>query len=402
MLAKSKGISRKAQTATSAGVLVGLIALLIIMYILFLPPEVRQDLLTENETSSSAGGTSQELKTLLDEKPGRLEPSSVYEKYADGHTVGDLTVKVSRNAAVIKTINPFYIKNNIFGTISKQTTFEIKNLETVDNIMLSFAVSSHQGRLIVKLNGKEIFNSEVKSYNPSPIQISKDELVEGTNTLEFSVSGPGIAFWRENYYEVSDIKITGYITDLAYQKSSSSFQISEFEIENAEKYYIRFYADCASSNRGQLTVYINGQELTTILPDCGSQQSIEVSTNYFSAGQNKITFSTDAGLYSVQQIRVIPQFKEIKYPIYYFNLESSQYEKVKKGNAKVRLSLNFPDDSEKTFNLRINNILKRVNTRNTKYELNISSDVVEGNNAIKLEPVSTVDISELKVEYYSS
>jgi len=83
-------------------------------------------------------------------------------------------------------------------------------------------------------------------------------------------------------------------------------------------------------------------------------------------------------------------------------LESSQYEKVKKGNAKVRLSLNFPDDSEKTFNLRINNILKRVNTRNTKYELNISSDVVEGNNAIKLEPVSTVDISELKVEYYSS
>ncbi|MEM0231016.1 MAG: hypothetical protein QXT20_02335 [Candidatus Woesearchaeota archaeon] len=400
MLAQPLKKNRKAQTATSAGVLVGLIGLLIIIYILFLPPETRQELLTENATNSSSQDSSAN-KVLLDEKPGRLDASSMYDKYSDGHSVNDLVVKVTRNAAVIKTINPFYIKNNIFGAISKQVTFEVKNLEAVDNLMLSFAASSHSGRLIIKLNGEEIFNSEITSYNPNPIQLPKDNLVEGTNTLEFSVSSPGLAIWRENNYNLLDIKITGYITDLSYQKATASFEISDFEIAYAEKYNLKFYADCASSNRGKLTITINQNEVAAFVPECGSPYSIEASPEYFKQGQNRITFSTDSGLYSIEQIRIVPQFKEISYPIYYFDISQSDYSKIKSGTLGVRMYMRFPDNSEKVFNIRLNNILKRVSTKNVEYSINFSSsEILEGNNAIKIEPINTIYISELKVEYY--
>jgi len=393
--------SKAGQGGPNTGVLIGLIGLLIIIYILFLPAETRQELLTENTTNTTTG-TEKTYALLLDEQPEKLEPSSIYDKYSDGHSISDVFIKVTRNAAVLKNINPFYVKNNIFGSSSKSVTFDIPNVDTTDNALLSFATSSHSGRLIIKLNGQEIYNSEVSSYNPNPIELPKELLANNTNTLEFSVSSPGIAFWRENSYDLLDIKITGYVTDLSMQSSKSSFDIASFERNNVEKYMLSFYVDCASTTTGKMSVEINDRNVAEFVPDCGSPLAFDLAPSYFVSGENDIAFSADAGRYSIQQIKIVPSFKDIQYPTYYFNIKNEEFIKIINETLKARMKIRFADSSHKEFNFRINNIIKRVDISNFEYTYEFpKEDLLQGNNALKIEPINTLEISELKVEYFN-
>ena len=390
---------KSAQGGPNTGVLVGLIGLLIIIYILFLPPEVRQELLTENTTNSSTS-TEDEYDALLIEHPGKLEPSSIYDKYSDGHSVPDVLLKVTRNAAVLKSVNPFYVYRSIFGSTSKTVMFDLANVDRTDNVLLSFAASKRTGRLIIKLNGEEIYNSQVESYNPEPIDLPK-ELLANKNALEFSVSSPGIAFWQKNSYNLLDIKITGYVTDVSMQSSKSTFDISTFERSNVEKEKLSFYVECASVTKGRVKVDINDKNVADFVPECSSNFRFDIAPSYFVSGENSLVFTADAGRYSIQQIKIIPSFKEMQYPTYYFDINKTEFNKITAGTLKTRMVLRFADTSRKEFNVRINNIIKRIDTKDFEYTYEFpNGDILQGNNALKIEPVDTLEISELRVEYF--
>jgi len=391
--------NKKAQ-GTSAASATGFIALvvgLIILYIIFLPPEERAELLGENKTvekDDEGVSEGEEESILLLEYPGRLD--YLKEKEYE-HDISPFYLYKTINAQELDTINPFIIRHGLFDEAKKEVPFRISDLKNTENVLLSFTAKQHKGILTIKLNNVNIFESEITTSNPKPITLKKDYL-EGNNILEFSVSGTGIRFWSTNVYSLDDIKIVGDVADISKQESKNIFFISENEKLNLERAKLRFLPQCKPEDAGKLDVLINYQEVFSGIPDCGGINVYSFSTNVLHKGDNNIVFKTDKGSYLIEQIKVQTSLRELTYPTYYFEVNETAFERIKSGSYDAKLALEFVDDKkDKIMNLNINNRMIYVDTDEAKYHKNIGDYVREGNNFIKIEPLSMLDIVELKV-----
>ena len=392
--------NKKAQ-GTSAASATGFIALvvgLIILYIIFLPPEERAELLGENETveeEEEEVSEEAEENILLLEYPGRLD--YLKEKEYE-HDISPFYLSKTINAQELDTINPFVIRHGLFDEVKKEVPVKISDLKNTENILLSFTAKKYSGLLTIKLNNINIFESEITTSNPKPIKLKKDYLEED-NVLEFSVSGIGARFWSTNIYSLDDIKIVGDVADISKQESKNIFFISEDEKLNLERAKLRFLPNCKPEDAGKLDVLINYQEVFSGVPDCGGINVYSFSTNVLHTGDNNLVFKTDKGSYLVEQIKVQTSLKELTYPTYYFEINETTFEKIENDTYDIKLVLEFVDDKkDKIMNLNINNRMIYVDTDEADYYKNIDGYAKEGNNFIKIEPLSMLDIIELKVE----
>jgi len=391
--------NKKAQgtNAASATGFIALVVGLIILYVIFLPPEERAELLGENKTVEEEDegiSEGEEESILLLEYPGRLD--YLKEKEYE-HDISPFYLYKTINAQELDTINPFIIRHGLFDEAKKEAPFRISDLKNTENVLLSFTAKQHKGILTIKLNNVNIFESEITTSNPKPITLKKDYL-EGNNILEFSVSGTGIRFWSTNVYSLDDIKIVGDVADISKQESKNIFFISENEKLNLERAKLRFLPQCKPEDAGKLDVLINYQEVFSGIPDCGGINVYSFSTNVLHKGDNNIVFKTDKGSYLIEQIKVQTSLRELTYPTYYFEVNETAFERIKSGSYDAKLALEFVDDKkDKIMNLNINNRMIYVDTDEAKYHKNIGDYVREGNNFIKIEPLSMLDIVELKV-----
>ena len=396
--------SKKANgtTITSAGGAMGLISLmvgLIILYIIFLPPDERAELLGENETieeeEEESVSEEDEENILLLEYPGRID--YLKEKEYE-HDISWFHLYKTINAQELDTINPFMIRHGLFDEVKKEVPFKISDLKNTENILLSFTAKKYNGLLTIKLNDINIFESEITTSNPKPIKLKKDYLEED-NILEFSVSGTGIKFWSTSVYSLDDIKIVGDVADISRQESKNIFFISENEKLNLERAKLRFLPECKQEDVGKLDVLINYQEIFSGVPDCKTINMYSFSPTVLHKGDNNIVFKTDKGSYLIEQIKITTDLRELIYPTYYFEINETTYDKIKNDEYDAVLSIEFVDDKkDKEMNLNINNRMISVDTDEPKYYKNIDSYVKEGNNFIKIEPLSMLDIVELRAE----
>lgn len=331
-------MKRKAQqSGTSAAMLVGIIALLIVFYILFLPPDERAKLLGEEPSSSASASSSysstqkdteskQEVDTsekLLLASPGRIDYNAL-DEYE--YTLPAFYLYKSRDSMVIESIGHFYIRNGWFDTVTKEMDFEVKDLENTDNFILTISVGKKQGRLIVKVNGNELYNYEPPQLNVEPIKISKQYLNEGLNTIELSVSDVGMAFWTTNEYSVDNAKLTADYTDISRQESRNYFYLTEEEGRNIKSAVLKFNPDCQSSETGTLLVFLNNVQVFSGIPDCGILNSYMISPSVLNTGKNTIKFATEEGSYLIDQISVNTRLEEPVHPTYYFELDEDLFE----------------------------------------------------------------------------
>ena len=394
--------SKKANgnTITSAGGAMGFISLmvgLIILYIIFLPPGERAKLLGENESVEEEDNVSVETEenVLLLEYPGRID--YLKEKEYE-HDISPFYLYKTTNAEELDTINPFIIRHGLFDEVIKDVPFKISDLKNTENVLLSFTAKKYNGLLTIKLNDVNIFESEITTSNPKPIKLKKDYLEED-NMLEFSVSGTGAKFWSTNIYSLDDIRIVGDVADISRQESKNIFFISENEKLNLEIAKLRFLPQCKPEDVGKLDILINYQNVFSGVPDCGGINVYSFSTNVLYTGDNNIVFKTDKGSYLIEQIKVQTSLKELIYPTYYFEINETAFEKIENDTYDVKLTLEFVDDKkDKIMNLNINNRMVYVDTDEAEYYKNIDDYAKEGNNFIKIEPLSMLDIVELKVE----
>ncbi|MEM2121736.1 MAG: hypothetical protein QXU20_03725 [Candidatus Woesearchaeota archaeon] len=389
---------KKAQTisASYAGGLIIAIAVLIFFYVLLIPPESRRELLNESIKNESQQEQKNEAEyVLLLENPGRIMPKTITEKYSEGHKLNDVRIYSITQAITIKRINPFYIGSTFFSQDKKTFVFKIDDIKNIRNVVLSFNAESRKGRLIIKLNGVEIFNSEIKSYNPEPIVLDQD-LLEQENTLEFSVSKPG--FFSKNHYELSDIKILGYKTDLSRTKSTQTFQITSSEYQTLESMSLKFFIDCYSKENGKVRINLNGYEIGYFTPDCNAPMLFNFPSYYLIQGQNTIYFEIERGDYLIYQLRLEPVFKEITNPTYYFQIPEDEYNKIINESRQVILKLRFADTSEKEAKIYINGYVIGLTTKELYFNKTIDKNYLYKNaNSLKIEPEKTIDITELKV-----
>lgn len=387
---------KKAQSGSGAATLVAVITLLIILYILFLPADVREEILKDNETSEGEAESISGVKLLLSETPGVLEDLDVLEYE---HSLPSINLFTTTGAEVIKKVNSLYVKNGVFDQKFEDIDFKIDDLGRIGNLLLSFTAKKHNGRLIVLLNSKEILNTEITKKNVEPIELEEEDLAS-ENVLEFMVSGVGWKFWGTNEYILENILVTADVTDVSEQESKNVFMISATEKHNLESAKLRFFPDCVPGQVGKLDVLINSREVFSAVPDCGALRPIEFDPAILRTGENNVVFKTRKGRYLIDQISVDTELKQISFPTYFFDIEDDEFSDILDGDIKVNMTLRFVDNQEmKQAKIHINGRTTSLNTRDSFWHKDITSFVFDGSNGIKIEPDdSTLEIIELSVE----
>jgi len=387
--------SKLAQSATQAGVVVILIALLIVFYILFLSPEERAKLLDE-ETGGGGTGTGTARSILFSGTPGRLYPLS---GNSVEHTMPSFMVFTVTNAGELKRTDSLYVKNSAFSDKTEELIF-FYDPKTTSDVKLSFNVKKHSGNLIIKLNDYKLFEGDITSGSPPPITLPA-EYLQQKNSLVFSVSELGAAFWKINEYQLENILISGKVTDYSGSLSEQHFALTAAEFENFDKAFFEFLPDCPPKEDGLVQILLNNRVIYTSYPDCGVKTHIEVSKEFLRPGDNILVATTNAGSFLIDMPKVIVVLKQSVQPVFYFNIPPSTYDALYYGQREIVITLRFADASSiKRGTLEINGFKSYFETQDIGYQTPVDPEfVVAGPNSVRITPqADPLDVTELRVD----
>ncbi len=386
--------------AAGAATLLAVIVGLIIFFIVVIPPQERAQLLGE-QVSSGARAVNRTISSgritdLLLTSPGRLD---LLRQQEVEHALPSVKIYTRTESTEIERVDSLFVKRAAFSGTQANVTFRLDDLSRTENVLLTFNVKRGTGRLQVQLNGEEMFSREVDSGAiPKPIELSKS-LLQEHNTLTFSVSSPGIAFWATNHYDIQDIAIVADLTSVKAQQAERVFLISETEKSNLERTELEFFPVCDTGEVGPLRITLNGERLYDGVPDCeGQKVIIEFAPNLVTIGGNELIFWLEQGEYQLSPVIIRSQLRAVDFPTYYFELSNEQFEDVTLNKKDVFLRLDFVDIvARKDGVLVINGRRSGFDTRDLTHEIDISSFVVRGNNAVTIIPERTLEIRELRV-----
>ena len=387
-------MQRKSQGGMNAAILVAVIAGLIILYIIFLPTAEREKLVGQESTNTTNLG--QNTNVLLRVFPGLLSTSNGLE---GKKSIPDVFLVESVNSKELKTINPFIVRSGWFDKKTNTVDFEIDDPDNTDNVMLSLTPKKKQGILTIKLNGENVFESEIMGDSIEPIRLDK-KFLKKTNSLELGVSSVGLKFWTTNEYSFENVKIIGDLTDTSKQLSANLFTLSESEYASMDKATLEFIPYCGNVNAiGTLDIFVNNKKLFSTVPVCDNAYKQSIPKSTLNEGENSIVFKTNKGSYSVEQIKIALGFKEPAVKTYYFEIDSNTFQQIRAGDKKVTLTIKFVDNNkQKMAKLDVNGHLETIDTNKNMFTEKIDSKVSDGNNYVRLEPLQDVEVVEMKLE----
>lgn len=413
--------SKKAKSANGAAVLLALIGIFIVVYVLFLPSDYRQELL-EGEISSYPSDNNDTITTkakydlILRENPGRLDLLRSIDCVGKkcSHQISSFSLFKTTSASELQKFNPFIIKNNIMTKKFHSENFEIIDMDNTENIFLSFSSYENKGTLTIRLNDEIIFEKDMNTFNPDPINLPKS-LLKKANRIDFEVNSVGWKFWETNLYKIENMKVIGDITDLSRQKTNNVFYITDTEYYNLEKAKLRYSPNCNQATAGMLQIMLNHREIFYGVPDCQLLNVIEFSPRFLEKGDNTISFKTESGSYMIDLIEIRTDLKEVDYPVYYFDLDTNQLDWVEDNLANLTISLEFVDkvntiydpyyddyevDTRYSVIINVNGNKRQVDTYDKKFHRQVPRDLLrEENNWVMIEPRgSPVDIASLMVQ----
>jgi len=386
---------RKAQGGLNAAILVAVVAGLIILYILFLPEAEREALLENKTVKKSSDDDEDEEGVLLREFPGRLfEVDEIEDK-----EIPNVFLFETTNAKVLERINPFIVRNGWFDKKSKQVSFNIDDLENIDNVILSFKAVKHKGVLSIKLNNNIISENEIVTENVAPISLKKN-LLGDDNTLEFTVSSVGMRFWRTNEYGLEDVKVIGDITDKSKQESRNVFTLTGQDLFNIEEANLRFVPYCSNvASVGVLDISINGRNVFSAVPICEDPYKQPLPIGLLNAGENRLVFKTNKGSYSVEQIKIDFEEEEVEKKVYFFEVNQSAIDEIEDRDKDAILRLEFVDDEEtKRADINVNNHFITLDDDERIFTKNINDFIKEGNNFVEIRPRTRLDLVEIRID----
>jgi hypothetical protein len=182
------------------------------------------------------------------------------------------------------------------------------------------------------------------------------------------------------------------------QQSSNIFTVSATEKYNLESARLQFLPRCTPAEVGTLDIFINNRKVYSAIPDCGTTNRQALSTADMTAGKNTIIFKTTRGDYSIENIKVTPDLRDVTSFIEYFEVAPDQFEDLLEGARRVYLEIDFVDDAKtKRAKLNFNGHLTFINQKSPHYTRLVSPWVEEGNNYIEITPETTLNIVELRV-----
>jgi len=402
---RKKGVSAPTTSAGAISTLIALIALFMVIYILLLPPTERRELLDLKQPSSevSEGGTtggnvkSALGETILSVSPGRV---SLDIEEENEHEIAPVRLFSKVEADISDISDTLTLSRGGFSNKFQELSFSVDDINTLETVTLYFFVSKADGNLILDLNGREIFNSEVGEGKIKTITLPL-HLLSNVNVITFSVSSPGILFFTKNSYILTDVQINKRfkVTNI---RTERSITLNAFERENLDKASLDFFVFCEtlSNSEGRLRIFINDQPLYSdvVLCDRGSIH-IDISPSKLKQGENLLDFSIDKGDYTIEQIILTTEVEGGSLLKYQFFVEEEEFTNIFNGKLEAELSLLFGDEGNKNARLDVNGDVIRINTEELDFTKDISGLVKQGNNFIKIIPTNefVIDLMEVKL-----
>ena len=388
---------KRGQAAAGAAVLLAIIAGILIMFIILVPPKQRAELLGESNTSTGTTlRTSAAAENLLKQSPGRLD--FLAQRDVE-HPLPVINIYTKTEGKVLAEKNVAYAKKGAFSEEDTEFPFSLAEVSQINNVLLSLAVDDIQGKLIILLNGEQIFNDQADVGPITPITLPKNSL-QAQNKLVFRASSPGLAFWKTNEISLSKIKVVADVTNTEAQSSKNIFLLSETEKRNLERVKLKFQPNCELSEAGTLTIAINNNEIFKGIPDCDiAMVPIEFSPALVYQGENEIVFSAEKGTYVLSHVLIETKLNEVEFPTYYFQLSKEQFEDIQHDKSRLRLTMDFVDVvTRKIGDVVFNGHITSFDTKEVTETVDLTDDVAEGTNALKIKPRKTLEIREIRAD----
>ncbi len=381
------------ENAGAAATLIVIIAISLVFYILFLPPNVREEMLNEGDTDGS-GIVSGTKKFFLNEQPGFIE----YIPLKDfKHNLQPFTLVKNNDAQELVQENPFLIKKSWFSGTSKNINFDIVNVDDVNSLKLTFAPTERKGRLIIDLNGIEIYNKDVDNSFIEPIELKKSYL-KNNNVLTLKVSSPDLRFWDYNQYAIENLIIVGSFSNSDSLEGTQTFFVTKEEKENIDEAKLTFTPICDNSFAGKLRVDINNKNIYHTKPDCQIPVSLDFVTDYLYENDNKIQLSAEDGEYIIDTVSIETEINDAYYPTYYFDLDEDDYSDIIAGKDDVNMTIYMLDNNEfKEAYIYVNNKKAYLDTKDNEEDLMLNNFVQEGTNTVQIRPLKDIEITRFTV-----
>lgn len=329
--------AKKAQSG--AAILVGLLAVMIIMYVLFLPPADRAALL--GEPGKITPGQTQPGNTLYTATVGRVYPAI---QPTQTHNLPGLAIRAIEAGTVLTRRDTVTVKNNIFEKQPATIVFSADPAITKNAVLSMSLAAKTGGNIIIVLNNQELFNQEISSRSIPPIPLSN---LQETNTLTFLPSTVGFSFWKSNTYTFADVKVTADVTDISGATAKQRFTISPEEFMNLNTATFTFVPIC--STEGRIQLFLNDIELYSGVPDCGSLNSLELAPTRLQPGENTITFSTRDADIIIDRASIVTLAKQQQNRVYTFDVNAAAVQ-----GKQVSLNLLFSDGVAKRGTIILN------------------------------------------------
>lgn len=395
--------NKKGQSANKTGLLIILITVVLVIYILFIPPEAREGLL-EGQAPPSVGDEDrpgeqyQVIEEFLNQRVGQL---TYVSRERERYSIPAHTVSTDVEGTTIQERESLSIKRTLFDEETRSVDFSI-NKDLTEDLTLAFRVQEGRGTLTVDLNGNEIYEDRLTRGNSPPIRITKDELRDGENTITFRTSSPGITFWRANTYDLRSINIVGDVKDVSQQAAQQEIYVQPENFENIQRSRIQYVPVCDESQVSSFEIRMNNFRLFQGVPDCNVVNTIDFNPDAVFRGDNEIVTRVESGSVLVDNFELTTDFQRTQNKQYFFTVPQ-RYFFTEDGETKLyepykgEMEIGFTNTDEKRVNIYVNGRLHTINTREASLTKNITSDLVPGSNAVEVEPLEDITISRLRL-----
>jgi len=374
---------KKAQGTVSG--LVILIGVLIILYVLLMPPCDKCELL---DTSCPDYCVSEvEEGILLSVSPGEISFTDEIN-----HVLNSVNLFFNYEPKSKILADNLEISKSWFGSIDQEFSFNMEDLEDLDSVYLKFLVMESKGEFYIYLNEKQIFGGNAHPGELMKIALPIDYLVED-NILSLYSNPPGILFWVKNKYVFKNFKLNEEFIKI-HSSEERTFVLSSEEKNNIDSSELKYSFYCTElSNLANFKIYLNNNQLSSEFVSCvGEDRSIEVDPTFLEEGTNYLTFILDEGSFLINDINLKNKLEKEIYPSYSFEVDSQN-------EINFILSLYFDSENFKKMKVKLNGEIINIETYNSYFEQNISELIKTGKNKIELIPMSELKINKLEVRY---
>ena len=373
MLKMSK-LSRKAQGGLVV-LIIAAIAVFMLIYLFALPLEQRCKILSDLPGCKNITEEAEEEEvaiSLLSKTPGLLKPREEIE-----YTISNIELFNKEESEFPFSLEEYTITRRWFS--SKEIEQKIYLHENTIRAKLFIVIKEARGKLAVIANDKKI--AVLNENGTSIIDLPLD-----TKKISLKASAP-VFPWQTNKYELSMLVLKG-----VYELTQPSIErkISIEDMEDIRKAVLSFESDCYSKE--PLKIVLNDKTITkeVVRGDFSQRVTDEIKED------NSLVFSSDGNYFLYDIILTITTGTK-QYPIYYFSVEKEDYEKIEQGKKLAMLKFRFSSEEEKELKAYVNGNLITIETDQIEWKTAINRYLLEGQNSLKLMPVTEVEIVSLDI-----